>query len=182
VRGAAKQAALATLLRRSLGVRSELELARIIDATYDRFAAYLHAAYADGPIAEVPGAGEFFAWLRQAGARVALTTGFDRATRDLILKHLGWDNGRLDAAVSAEDVAAGRPAPYMLFRAMELTGVYDVARLAVIGDTALDLEAGTNAGARFVVGVLGGAHDLARLGRARHTHLLERLQDLRLIL
>jgi phosphoglycolate phosphatase-like HAD superfamily hydrolase len=60
--------------------------------------------------------------------------------------------------------------------------VTDVARLATVADTAVDLAAGTNAGARCVIGVVGGAHDLVRLGRARHTHLLSRLEDLRLIL
>jgi hypothetical protein len=36
-----------------------------------------------------------------------------------------------------------------------------------------DLEAGTNAGARAVIGVLTGAHDRATLSTAPHTDLLE---------
>lgn len=182
VRGAAKRAALAALIERAAGAAGRVDVAVATEETYARFTAELQAAYADGPVAAVAGAVELFDWLRDNGVKVALTTGFDRATRDLLLRRLGWDDGRLDAAVSAEDVARGRPAPYMLFRAMELTGVHDVARLAAVGDTAVDLEAGTNAGARFVVGVLGGAHDLATLGRARHTHLLPTLEDLRRIL
>jgi phosphonatase-like hydrolase len=180
VRGAAKRAALATLLCQAQPDHGDLE--RETDIAYERFATFLQTAYAEGPIAEVEGASDTFAWLREHGARVALTTGFDRTTRDLILRRLGWDDGRLDAAVSAEDVAAGRPAPYMLFRAMELTGTRDVRRIAAVGDTALDLEAGSNAGAAIVAGVLGGAHDLTALGCARHTHLLTNLSDLRMIL
>jgi phosphonatase-like hydrolase len=182
VRGAAKRAALAALIERAAGGTRAIDVAAATEETYARFAAQLQAAYADGPVEAAAGAAELFAWLRDGGVKVALTTGFDRATRDLLLRRLGWDDGRLDAAVSAEDVAMGRPAPYMLFRAMETTGVQDVARLAAVGDTAVDLEAGTNAGARFVIGVLGGAHDLATLGRARHTHLLPRLEDLASIL
>jgi phosphonatase-like hydrolase len=181
VRGAAKRAALAALIRRA-GEHGEVEVEAATEAAYARFAAELQRAYGEGPVAEAPGAAELFAWLRGRGVKVALTTGFDRVTRDLILRRLGWDDGRLDAVVCAEEVAMGRPAPYMLFRAMELTGTRDVARLATVGDTAVDLEAGTNAGARLVVGVLGGAHDLATLGCARHTHLIAELVDLRLIL
>jgi hypothetical protein len=48
-----------------------------------------------------------------------------------------------------------------------------VDRVAVVGDTPLDLEAGTNAGARWVIGVLSGAHGLSTMGPTRHTHLLE---------
>ena len=59
-----------------------------------------------------------------------------------------------DTVVCGSDVPAGRPAPYMIFRAMERLGVTDVARVLVAGDTPRDLEAGTNSGAAMVVGVL----------------------------
>jgi phosphoglycolate phosphatase-like HAD superfamily hydrolase len=66
----------------------------------------------------------------------------------------------------------------MIFRAMELTGVTDVARVLVAGDTTRDLQAGSNAGAGAVVGVLTGALDAPALGRTRHTHLLAGVADL----
>jgi phosphoglycolate phosphatase-like HAD superfamily hydrolase len=66
----------------------------------------------------------------------------------------------------------------MIFRAMELTGVRSVAEVLACGDTPLDLEAGTNAGARLVVGVLTGGADPATLGAVRHTHLLPGAADL----
>lgn len=179
VRGAAKRAAIRALLERALGAAAA---AAGVDGVYQRFNELLHEAYNTGPVEPVSGAAELFAWLRERGVRVALTSGFDRATRDIILRRLGWDGGVVDAVVSADEVAAGRPAPYMLFRAMELTGALAVGRLAVVGDTALDLAAGTNAGARFVVGVLGGAHDLATLGRAPHTHIIPALVELTRVL
>jgi phosphonatase-like hydrolase len=180
VRGADKREAIRRLLRRARGDTPDLDAASR-DA-YARFVAALREGYAEAPLAEVDGASALFAWLRERGAKVALTTGFDRAIRDLILGRLGWIDGRVDAAVSAEEVAAGRPAPYMLFRAMELTGTRSVRRLATVGDTVVDLEAGVNAGAAFVVGILGGAHDLATLGATWHTHLIEKLDQLRSIL
>ena len=66
----------------------------------------------------------------------------------------------------------GRPAPYLIFHAMEAAGVVDVRRVATVGDTTLDLEAGANAGVVWNVGVLSGAHDRASLEQAPHTHIL----------
>jgi len=181
VRGVSKRQAIASLVRGGLpGQRDRVE--ELANDAYQRFVARLQTAYAEGPVFEAPGASAVFAWLRERGVKVALTTGFDRGTRDVILRRLGWGDGRLDAVVSAEDVSAGRPAPYMLFRAMELTGTWSVHRLAAVGDTVADLEAGANAGARFVVGVLGGAHDLKTLGCVRHSHVIAQLEDLRQIL
>jgi phosphoglycolate phosphatase-like HAD superfamily hydrolase len=80
--------------------------------------------------------------------------------------------------ISPDEMPAGRPAPYLIFQAMQKLGVHAVARVAVIGDTALDLEAGSNAGASWVVGVLSGAHDVGVLGRTRHTHLLPSIAEL----
>ena len=76
---------------------------------------------------------------------------------------------------------AGRPAPYLIFQAMQKTLVHPVARVAAIGDTTLDLQAGANAGAGWVIGVLSGAHDLATLGRIPHTHLLPSIAEVPLL-
>ena len=84
----------------------------------------------------------------------------------------------VDAIVCTDDVAAGRPAPYMIFRAMELAGVTDVRRVLVAGDTPRDLLAGMNAGAAMVVGVATGDLTLEQLGTERHTHLLASLATL----
>ncbi len=58
------------------------------------------------------------------------------------------------------------------------TSIYDVATVAVVGDTPLDLQAGANAGAGWVIGVLSGAHGLETLGSTRHTHLLDSVAGL----
>jgi phosphoglycolate phosphatase-like HAD superfamily hydrolase len=60
----------------------------------------------------------------------------------------------------------------MIFRAMEATGVFAVSQVINVGDTPLDLQAGSNAGVRGVVGVLTGMHSLERLRREPHTHIL----------
>ncbi|MFC7586591.1 phosphonatase-like hydrolase [Nonomuraea antimicrobica] len=143
-----------------------------VEAAYADFRARLAAAYAARPPAPLPGVAEAIATLRAGGVKVALTTGFDREVTTALLTAVGWDNGFLDAVVCADDVTSGRPAPYLIFRAMEATGVHDVGRVLTAGDTVRDLRAGTNAGARIVAGVLTGGQDAATLGAVRHTHLL----------
>jgi phosphonatase-like hydrolase len=119
-----------------------------------------------------------FAWLRGRGIRVALNTGFDRDTTRMLLAALGWEAGTVDVIVCGDEVPQGRPAPYLIFRCMEATGTISVGRVATVGDTALDLQAGHNAGVRFNVGVLTGAHGRDLLAAEPHTHLLASVADL----
>ena len=143
---------------------------RRADAAYEGFRERLRAGLSRGA-RPVDGAREAFDGLRAAGIRVALNTGFDREITGLVLESLGWRDGVADAVVCGDDVSAGRPAPYMIFRAMELTRTASVHQVASVGDTALDLLAGHHAGVRWNIGVLSGAHDAARLAEAPHTHL-----------
>ena len=126
------------------------------------FAAAYEAIVATGAVAEVPGALEVVRGLRHRGVQVCLTTGFAPSTRDALLDALGWRD-EVDLALSPDDVGRGRPAPDMILGAMARLGVDDPGAVAVVGDTVSDLEAGTAAGARAVVGVLSGAHDEAAL-------------------
>ena len=96
----------------------------------------------------------------------------------LLLNALGWAEGMVDAIVCGDDVTLGRPAPDLIFRAIEAAGASSVSRVANIGDTALDLEAGHNAGVRWNIGVLSGAHDRHILERAPHTHLIDSVAEL----
>ncbi|MFB9686590.1 phosphonatase-like hydrolase [Amycolatopsis plumensis] len=167
--GADKREALAGLLDR--------DPASVEDALAD-FRSRLAAKYAETPPTLMPGVGEALGKLRANGVKVALTTGFDRTTTDSVLALAGVDESIVDAVVTVDDVRAGRPAPYMIFKAMELTGVQSVEAVATVGDTVLDLEAGTNAGAAIVAAVLSGGGDAASLGAVRHTHLLPSVAEL----
>jgi phosphoglycolate phosphatase-like HAD superfamily hydrolase len=87
----------------------------------------------------------------------------------------------VDAVVCGDDVTLGRPAPYLIFRAMEATSTSSVHRVATVGDTTLDLQAGYNAGVRWNIGVLSGAHDRQSLEGAPHTHILPSVAELNLL-
>ncbi|OBH55839.1 HAD family hydrolase [Mycobacterium colombiense] len=174
--GAAKHEALRALLTTPGG---EPPSADLLDTVVADFRSRLTAAYAMSPPCPLPGATDAMAALRSAGIRVALSTGFDRDIVDSLISALGWEGDSVvDDVVCGSDVAAGRPAPFMIFRAMENLGVVDVDRVLVAGDTPRDLQAGTNSGAAFVVGVLSGAGDAVELGGHRHTHLIASVAEL----
>jgi phosphonatase-like hydrolase len=168
VRGASKREVIRQLVARHLPDAP----ASLPATVYDAFRAALAERYRAG-VRAVDGAEEVFGWLRARGIRIALNTGFDRDTTRLLLDALGWREGRVDAVVCGDDVRQGRPAPYLIFRAMEAVGATDVRRVMIVGDTELDLRAGWNAGAGWNVGVLSGAHPRERLEAAPHTHLIE---------
>lgn len=172
VRGASKRQAVLSFVPDGPGRARRGEL------IYESFCARLARRYREGGVEPVEGAEEVFSWLRARGVRVALNTGFDRPITELLLSALGWREGAFDAVVCGDDVRAGRPAPYLIFRAMEAAGATCVGRVANVGDTVLDLRAGRNAGVRWNVGVLSGAHGRRLLGRAPHTHLLESVAEL----
>jgi phosphonatase-like hydrolase len=161
------------------GLLDELGAAGDVDALYAEFARQLDAAYATASVSVVPGVREAVVRLRADGVQVALQTGYTRAVAEGLLDSVGWQVGRdIDALATSDEVPASRPAPFMIFRNMSDTGVTDVRRVLVAGDTANDLGAGLNAGARMVVGVLSGASSAATLGRHPHTHLLGSVADI----
>ncbi len=166
-RGASKREVLERLLARDGGDHGTAVVQRV----YGRFRTLLGERLAGSRPLSLPGVGDAFERLRRQGIRVALTTGFDREVVTNILAAVDWAP-LLDAWICSEDVTRGRPAPYMIYRAMERCGVDDVRGVAVVGDTRLDLEAGWNAGAPWRVGVLTGAHDRRMLEQGPHTHLL----------
>lgn len=175
VRGLNKRAAIAAL------VPAGPDHAARADAAYERFQNALLEAYGPGQLAPVDGAADVMRRCRAAGVRVALNTGFERRLTDHVVRSLGWAPAA-DAIACGDDVPQGRPAPFLIYRAMERTGVIDVASVAVVGDTTADLEAGHHARAGWNIGVWSGAHDRTRLARAPHTHLCASVADLPAIL
>lgn len=171
-RGASKRQAIADLIRAQDPIADD----RDVETVYERFRAELAEALASGT-RPVPGAAEAIAYLRSRGVRVCLNTGFDRTLTDLVVDRVGWRD-QVDAVVCADDVSDGRPSPDLIFRAMELTRTRSVAEVVNVGDTALDLLAGNNAGVRYVVGVLSGAHSRAELEQLPHTHLIGSVAEL----
>jgi phosphonatase-like hydrolase len=148
-----------------------------VAAAFDRFREILVASYLDNPPVALPGVEDALRELRRRRILIALTTGFSDDVALPMLESLGWtagpgDEHLLDAVVTTSNVTAGRPAPYLIHHAMELTGVTDVRRVLAAGDTVVDLLAAHNAGV-IGVGVLTGALSRAQLAEHPHDHILQ---------
>lgn len=97
-----------------------------------------------------PGALDTLNVLRARGLRVATTTGYFRQAADAVLAAAEAQGFVPDHAVCADDVSAGRPAPWMIYACMEALQIFPPARVVVVGDTVADAQAARNAGCHGV--------------------------------
>ena len=174
VRGKSKRQAIHELLVNHGG---EDLATRRSSSVYAEFKNLLLDCYREAPVNAIQGTPDLFSWSHNNDIRVALTTGFDRDLAELILSRLEWTT-MVDALVCNDDVDAGRPAPDMILAAMRQSRCADVACVASVGDTVSDLEAGANAGTRWNIGVLSGAHTREQLSTAPHTALIDSIAEL----
>lgn len=125
-------------------------------AMYDEVAATIYRQEADclaalpGTLADLP-----------AGTATAVVSSSPHRWIDMVLDRFDLS---VDAVVSAEDVAAGKPAPDVYERAAERLGVAPRSAVAV-EDSAHGLAAATAAGA-YTVGLLAAHTDRAALADA----------------
>lgn len=136
---------------------------------------------ADGGVRAVPGAEDTIGWLRDAGIKVCLATGFGRHTQNMVLESLGW-MGLADLSLCPADAGRGRPFPDMVLTAVLALDIDDVRKVAVVGDSAADIHSGLRAGAPVAAGVLTGSHSEAALRSAGATDVLPSIKDFRALL
>jgi phosphonoacetaldehyde hydrolase len=101
----------------------------------------------------IPGVLETLAFCRQRGLRIGSSSGYAAPLMDKLVHLARARDLHVDAVVSATEVPAGRPAPWMIFRNMEQLGVYPPASIVAVDDTPVGVEAGVNAGT-WSVGIL----------------------------
>jgi phosphonatase-like hydrolase len=178
--GAEREAA-RTYVRDTMG-QSKIEVFRHLLGAEDR-AQQANATFEqvytdsiDGGIAPVPGASEAIAHMRRAGVKVALSTGFSSTTQQRIIEALGWADVA-DVVLAPGDGGRGRPYPDLILNSLLRTGIDDVAKIAVLGDTSSDIRSGLRAGASIVAGTLTGAHDADTLTAAGATHVVASVAD-----
>lgn len=147
----------------------------LIEAIYNDFIATASKAYAN--VQPIPGAEEALKELQAMKLLLATTTGFDRALTTQVLSHLGWQHYFV-ASITSDDVVDGRPAPYMIFRAMEAAHVNETVQVMAVGDTVLDLQAANNAGVGAAIGVYSGAATEERLRKERNSGVLPSVAEL----
>ncbi len=180
-----------TLWREQLG-QTHPDYASKVEASFSQFREILEHHYKYQPVHPTEGCLELFAWLKSQGIKIALTTGFYREVTTIILHRLGWDLGLSDDYLGAANSVIqasltpseifkdeGRPAPFMIQKAMYRLGVTDSQRVINIGDTPSDLAAGFNANCLLSLGVTNGTHTREQLADYPNDGLLSSLPELK---
>jgi phosphonatase-like hydrolase len=143
---------------------------------FDYFLAQLDIAYTNFDVTPMPGAEHVFAALKQAGIKVVLNTGYNRATAESLLVQLGWQEGQqIDLLVTASDVEHNRPMPDMIFYAKDTLHIADTKHMVKIGDSCIDIEEGQNAGCLLNIGITTGAQTETQLMEAKPDYIVHSL-------
>jgi phosphonoacetaldehyde hydrolase len=129
-----------------------------VDELYRRFMP-LQLEVIDEFCAVVPELLECVSVLRRRGIAVGATTGYFREAAERVYRCAAAQGYRPDHCVCAEEVPAGRPAPWMIFRIMESLGVFPPAAVVKVGDTTPDIGEGRSAGA-WSVGVVRSSSEV----------------------
>ncbi len=105
-------------------------------------------------IKPTPGAEETLKAIKKAGGRVGVVTHDLASAACQHFRALGWEE-LVDAVVGLDVCSLRKPAPDPILKACALLGVSPKGGV-VLGDTAMDLQAGRAAGCRATLGVLTG--------------------------
>ncbi len=174
--GKEKRDAIASLMAKQLGAAaSDEQVANV----FERFKQALQQAYTNLKVQPTPGAEGLLHRLRKKGVKVVLNTGYNQATAQSLLEKMSWQAGReYDLLVTADQVGNSRPAPDMIALAQKKLGVPDAGKVAKVGDSAIDIEEGKNAGCGYTIGVTTGAQTAAQISKARPDLIIGSLPEL----
>jgi phosphonoacetaldehyde hydrolase len=129
-----------------------------VDAVYREFMP-LQVESAASSAGLIPGTLETMGVLRKRGIRVGSSSGYNREIMDEILPVAREQGYEPDSLVCPEDVPAGRPHPWMMYRCATELEVYPMSACVKVGDTIPDIEEGLNAGA-WSVGLAKSGNEL----------------------
>jgi len=84
--------------------------------------------------------------LREREIKIGTTTGYFGEAAELVYQAAAEQGYEPDANFHASDVREARPAPWMIYRNMEATGIYPASAVVKVGDTIPDIGEARNAG------------------------------------
>ncbi len=180
--GKEKHQAIIDLLRMK-GKDDSLKIASIAEEMFKRFKYLLKEAYKTLAVTSYNGVEELMMELKKANIKIALNTGYDKSTAQLLIDKVNWKlGGQYDALITADDVKKGRPHPDMILKAMKALEIKEASNVLKVGDSVIDIEEGKNASCGITVGVTTGAHTRKQLEMANPTYILNSLTELKDIL
>jgi phosphonatase-like hydrolase len=178
--GYKKIAAIETVLEQKR-ISFDRELA---DRIHEDFVNMMVGFYEASPdVKPITGAEDVFLLLKERGIRVALNTGFPRNIADAIINRFQWkEKGLIDDYIASDEVETGRPQPFMIQELMRRAGVHDAEEVAKVGDTAVDIEEGRNAGCSVIIAVTTGAYTKNDLLRHKPDYIFDDLNEVAAII
>lgn len=172
--GKEKKQAIRAILTAFASIQDE----ELTDNIYKNFFEKLTEAYNREEILPQNNAAELFAELKKRDILSILNTGYDRTTAQSIVDKLGWKEGEdFDGLVTATDVGRNRPEPDMILFAMKRFNLTDASQVVKVGDSAIDIEEGRNAGCGLSIGITTGAHTAAQLQTAQPDQIIDDLME-----
>ena len=107
----------------------------------------------------IPGVAQTVESLRRQGIVFGATTGYTRGMMTSLLAQAAAAGYSPESNVCADEVAAGRPAPWMAITSAMQLGVYPLQACVKVGDTLVDIAEGLNAG-MWTVGITKTGNEL----------------------
>ena len=128
----------------------------------------------------IPGVPEVIQRCRERGLKIGSSTGYTSEIMEVVMARARAQGFSPDAMLCASDIAEGRPAPWLIFENARRLGVYPMAAIVKIDDTAAGIEAGLNAGT-WTIGIARtgnevglGEAELMQRSAAERSELIEK--------
>lgn len=107
----------------------------------------------------IPGVLDTLKFCRDRDMKIGGTTGYTRELMEVVLPAAAAQGYSPDVSLAADDVAHGRPAPWLLFEIARQLNIYPMSTVVKVDDTTVGIEAGQNAGT-WTVGVTRSGNQL----------------------
>jgi len=139
----------------------------------------IHFYQTEPGIEPLPNVEATFVALHEAGIHIGINTGFSRDIAETIVNRLQWrEKGLIGHLIGSDEVALGRPHPFMIQKLMAESGITDPQEVVKVGDTEVDIREGLNAGCKYVIGVTTGIFTRAELEEYNPTHIIDNIADI----
>ena len=129
-----------------------------VNEMYQSFEKHLFASLRDFTT-PIPGVIETMQQLREQGIKIGSTTGYTQAMMDVVRPEAAAKGYVVDNLVTPNDVPAGRPAPYMIYKNMIDLAIPSVDCVVKVGDTIADIKEGLNAKV-WSIGIVTGSNEM----------------------
>jgi phosphonatase-like hydrolase len=152
----------------------------LINKVHEAFLFYMLRYYEfTSELEALPFVEDVFSFLKENGVKVALDTGFSSDITNVIIDRMGWvESGLVDFVISSNEVDAGRPEPYMIYKLMLAAGVKDSSRVIKVGDTEVDVNEGKNANCLYAIAVTTGAFSREEISPYTPSFIIDNMNEL----